>query len=138
MSTYVTISFFTFSGLLEQLHPCSGCSGCSPGSIILTSKISYLLFCPTSLIKLKLERDCKSWETTNSNSPGAIKPPSESTVDVQLCCTCVTSLSIVYSRLIPFFAEPSHHVLTFLHPKFLVKCTGGVAFYPSTFCLFKP
>jgi hypothetical protein len=28
--------------------------------------------------------------------------------------------------------------LTFLHPKCIVQCIGGVAFYPSTFFLFKP
>jgi hypothetical protein len=25
------------------------------------------------------------------------------------------------------FAEPNQHALTFLHPKFVVQCTGGVA-----------
>jgi hypothetical protein len=43
--------FFTLFGLLEQLHPCSGCG---PGSIILTSKISYLLL-PNFTHKIETE-----------------------------------------------------------------------------------
>jgi hypothetical protein len=31
------------------------------------------------------------------------------------------------------FAEPSHCVLTFVHPKFIVQCIGGVAFTRTLF-----
>jgi hypothetical protein len=34
------------------------------------------------------------------------------------------------------FAEPNQHALTFLHPKFVVQCTGGVALV-STFTTHK-
>jgi hypothetical protein len=38
------------------------------------------------------------------------------------------SLSIVCKNAGPkLFANPNQHVLTFLHPKFAVQCTGGVA-----------
>jgi hypothetical protein len=43
--------FFTFLALLEQLYTRSGCG---PGSIILTSKISYLLL-PNSTHKIETQ-----------------------------------------------------------------------------------
>jgi len=34
-------------------------------------------------------------------------------------------------------AEPNPHVLTFLHPKFVVKCTGGVALRKYIYMIIK-
>ncbi len=47
---------------------------------------------------------------------------------VKLCCTfCWPSTS--YAKMLGqnHFAEPNQYVLTFLHPKFAVQCTSGVA-----------
>jgi hypothetical protein len=134
LSTYVTISFFTLSRLLEQLHPCSGCG---PGSIILTSKISYSLFCPTSLMKLKPETAKVGRLLIATHLEQSNQLANQQLMFSFAAPVLPASPSRVLSTH-TIFAEPSHHVLTFLHPKCIVQCIGGVAFYPSTFFLFKP
>ncbi len=125
-------SFFTLSRLLEHLHPCSGCSGCGPGSIILTSKISYSLFCPTSLMKLKPETAKVGRLLIATHLEQSNQLANQQLMFSFAAPVLPASPSRVLSTH-TIFAEPSHNVLTFLHPKCIVQCIGGVAFNSSTF-----
>ncbi len=70
--------------------------------------------------------DCKRWETLDGNPPRPIKPSSQSTTGVRLCCAFCQPF--LWKRLGQnHFAKPNWHGLTFLHLKYTVQCTCGVA-----------
>jgi len=64
-----------------------------------------------------------------SNAPGQIKPSRQSTAaGLRLCCAFLPVSRICATMLGQnHIAEPTQHVPTFLHPKFVVYCTSGVA-----------
>ncbi len=69
------------------------------------------------------------WETINSNAPGQIKPSRQSTAaGLRLCCAFLPVSTICATMLGQnHIAEPTQHVLIFLHAKFVIYCTSGVA-----------
>jgi hypothetical protein len=91
-------------------------------TVFLTCMISYLLF--LNLTHKTETGTAKDEDTTNSKPPGPIKPSSQSTAGVRLCCAFLpASASCAKVLGQNHFAEPNQHVLTFLHPKFAVQCT---------------
>jgi hypothetical protein len=103
---------------LEQLHPFSVCGS---ALVFLTSKVSCLCFLDlihkTKTGTANVGRLLIPTHLDQSNNLGN----HQQVLDFPMP---FASLSILCRNR---FAEPNRHVLTLLHPKFVVQCTGGVA-----------
>ncbi len=107
---------------LEQLHPCSACG---PATVFLTNKISYLLF--PNLIDKTETGTAKGGRLLIATH---LDQSNHLTNQQQVLGVAVpfASLSILCKNVgTNHFAEPNQHALIFLHPKFAVQCTSGVA-----------
>ncbi len=107
------------------------CSSPPTNRIFHIQHLVIYFFFPSSIHRTELG-DCKRQETTNSNPP-ILDESNHHEANQQQVLDCTVPLASQpaseskNSGPKPFCQAKTRHVLTFLHPKFVVVCNSGVA-----------